>query len=176
MEWGTIADWVSAFGGVLAVIAAFVAWNVSQRLLGIEQERDARRSEEAAREQAELVYALGAKLPDRDDDETWAIALYNGSTKPVFDVRVESQRLDGSQANAPLKLGALPPGRYVVPSHPQFHWGSLVDLERTDERVDYLIKGKGTAMIQRVCFRDAARTEWELENGTKLISSKPDGS
>ena len=171
MEWGTLADWVSAIGGVLAVIAALVAWRVSQRLLAVEQERDERRNVEAVRGQAELVYVLGAMLPDRNDDERWAIALYNGSTKPVFDVRVESQRLDGSTTNAPLKLGALPPGRFVVPSHPRYHWGNLLDLDRTDEQVDYLIKGKGATMIRKVRFCDAARREWELENGTRLISS-----
>jgi hypothetical protein len=152
----------------LAVGAALVAWRVSQRLLDVEQRRDARREELAFREQAELFFVVGAKLPDRDDTETWAIALYNGSTKPIFDVRVESQRLDGSAANPVLKLGAVPPGRFVVPSHPTYHWGSLIDLDRTDERIDYLLKGKGTSMIQRVCFRDAARRQWELENGTGL--------
>lgn len=110
MQWGSVADWVAALGGVLAVVAAVVAWHVSQRLLELERERDRVRAAAATRAQAELVFVLGAKLSQRGDDEAWGIYLYNGSDKPIYGVHVESQRIGGGGLNPPLSIGALPPG------------------------------------------------------------------
>lgn len=171
MDWGSLADWVGALGGLLAVVAAVVAWAVSKRLLDVEERRDRKADAAAHREQAELTFVLGAKLPERPADQTWSIFIYNGSNKPIYDIRVESQRLDGSTDNHEMKLGALPPGRFAVPSHPTFYWGSPIDLDRTPEPIDYLVKGKGLGMIKRVTFRDAERNKWELTNGTELKSA-----
>ncbi|MBK0422646.1 hypothetical protein JD292_11245 [Leucobacter sp. CSA2] len=144
-------------------------------MLTVEEQRD--RDAEAlrrtaadaqAREQAGLVFVLGAKLPDRSRDEEWALFLFNGSSKPVFDVCVESQRLSGGVQNHSLNLGALPPGQFVVPSDPTYHWGTLTDLSLSPERVHLLVKGKGTKMIVRVNFRDAQGLRWTLEEGTGL--------
>lgn len=165
---GSLAEWVGSIGGILAVIAAFVAWRVSSRLLAVEQKRDEDRKKAIEREQAELVFALGARLSQRENEESWAIFLYNGSTKPIYDVKVYSQRLDGSVQNRPLELGALPPGRFVVPSHPKYHWGALIDLDRSNEAPDFLVKGKGQKMITEVAFIDSAGKEWCLSGGTKL--------
>lgn len=175
MEFGSLADWVAGIGGFLAAIAAVVAWLVNRRMLIVEQVRDARADERERRElyrekreQAGLVFVLGAKLPERQKGEDWAIYLFNGSNKPVYNVRVESQRLDGSAANYPLEIGALPPGRFVVPSHPRFHWGALVDLSLANEQVDFLVKGKGKEMIISMEFVDADGDAWELKGGTAI--------
>ena len=116
---------------------------------------------------------MGAVLPKRSEDEKWAIFILNGSSKPIYDVLVESQRAgSGGSAsptqNAPLRLGAVPTGSYVVPSHPKFKWGNLLNLDRTNEQVDLLVKGKGNEMITRVTFRDASRRSWELVDGHTL--------
>ena len=158
MNIGSLAEWVGSIGGILAVIAAFVAWRVSSRLLTVEQKRDEDRKKAIEREQAELVFALGARLSQREDKESWAIFLY----------KVYSQRLDGSVQNRPLELGALPPGRFVVPSHPKYFWGALIDLDRSNEAPDFLVKGKGQKMITEVAFVDSAGKEWCLSGGTKL--------
>lgn len=175
MEFGSVADWLAGIGGFLAAIAAVVAWQVNRRMLIVEEERDARADERERRElyrekreQAGLVFALGAKLPDRPKGEDWAIYLFNGSTKPVYNVRVESQRLNGSAANYPLEIGALPPGRFVVPSHPKFHWGALADLSLANEQVDFLVKGKGKEMITSMAFADADGDHWALAGGTAI--------
>ncbi|NWN87418.1 MAG: hypothetical protein HLX51_02575 [Micrococcaceae bacterium] len=175
MDFGSLADWVGAIGGFLAAFAAVVAWRVNRRMLTVEQQRDeqqeARQRYEnyiEKREQAGLVFSLGAKLPERDNDESWAIYLFNGSAKPVYNVRVESRRLDDSRANYPLEIGALPPGRWVVPSHPKFHWSSLVDLSLTPEPVNFLVKGKARGMITSMTFKDAAGEQWHLDSGTTI--------
>ena len=168
MEWGSLADWVGALGGLLAVLAAVVAWAVSKRLLDVEERRDKKADAAARREQAELIFVLGAKLPGRPADQTWSIFIYNGSSKPIYDICVESQRLDGSSDNREMKLGALPPGRFVIPSHPAYYWGSPIDLDRSPETIEYLVKGKGLGMIKQATFRDAERNKWELTNGTGL--------
>lgn len=168
MQWGTVADWVGALGGLLAVVAAVVAWAVSRRLLQVEERRDAKADSSARREQAELVFVLGAKLLGRTPESSWSIFVYNGSNKPIYDICVQSQRLDGSASNHPLNLGALPPGRFAVPSHPTFHWGNPIDLEQNPEPIDYLVRGKGLQMIQEVTFSDATRAPWSLAGGTEL--------
>lgn len=120
------------------------------------------------------MFALGAKLPGRDEVEPWAIFLYNGSSKPIYDVRIESQKVDGSSANHLLTLGAVPPGQFVIPSHPQYHWGALIDLNMKPEDTQLLVKGKGAKMITRVRFADASRQEWELNGGNRLVESATD--
>lgn len=67
MEMGTWADWVSAIGGLLAVIAAVISWKVSDRALQVQQDQNEREKEEQRldmvrrrREQASLVVAFGA--------------------------------------------------------------------------------------------------------------------
>ncbi|WP_143275870.1 hypothetical protein [Brevibacterium yomogidense] len=172
---GSLAEWVGSIGGILAVIAAFVAWRVSSRLLTVEQKRDEDRKKAdddrkkaIEREQAELVFVLGARLTQRGKEEEWAIFLYNGSTKPIYNVKVDSQRLNGSSENPSLELGALPPGRFVVPSHPEYGWGALIDLDRSNEAADFLVKGKGQTMITEVAFADSAGKKWCLSGGTKL--------
>ncbi|MBL3700609.1 hypothetical protein D3228_13315 [Leucobacter luti] len=172
---------MGGLGGFLAAAAAVVAWRVNKRMLLVEEARDAKltgREREAQerrrREQAALVFALGAKLPQRGSDETWAIYLFNGSDKPVYNVRVESQRLSGGVANHALELGAVPPGRFVVPSHPTYHWGSLIDLSLLPEPVDLLVKGKGKGMITQVGFVDADGASWVLRSGTELAEGAGD--
>lgn len=174
MEMGTWADWVSAIGGLLAVIAAVISWKVSDRALHLQQEQNNREKEEQQRdkvrrrrEQASLVVALGAKLPQRGSDEQWSLFLYNGSERPVFDVVVESQHLKGGMKNHTLELGILPPGTFVVPSHPQYHWGSLINLDHADEQVEYLVKGEGMKMVTSMSFVDADGTSW-VRQGREL--------
>lgn len=169
-----MADWLTAAGGFLAVFAAVVAWRVSARLLDREERRERKASIAAKRAQAELIFVMGAKLPDRDGAEQWGLFLVNASSKPVFEVVVESQKLDGSATNRPLHLGALPPGKFVVASHPTYYWGSLLEYERLTERVDLLVKGKGREMVQSVDFLDSTRQPWRLVNGTQLSEPSPE--
>lgn len=170
-----MADWVSGLGGVLAVIAAVVAWRVSEKLLAVEQGRDRHASLAASRAQAELVFAIGAKLPQREPGEQWALYLVNASTKPVYDVCVRSQKVDGSGPNPSLKLGALPPGKFVVPTHPKYLWGALIDYERITEPVEFVVRGKGNQMVQSLEFRDAKRRSWTLPNGTEMTPASAAG-
>lgn len=168
LELGSLAEWIGGIGGFLAAGAAVVAWRVNQRMLSVEERRDLAAQMVQAREQAGSVFVLGAKLPGRTPEQQWAIYLYNGSSKPIFDICVESQRLTGKTQNHVLRLGALPPGQFVVPSHPSFHWGSLIDLALAPEQVDLLVKGNGNKMIVRVDFKDAQGRKWSLSEGTNL--------
>ncbi|MDR6939904.1 hypothetical protein [Arcanobacterium hippocoleae] len=171
-EMGSLADWISAVGGLLAVIAASMSWKSSQRMLNIEQNRDSKRALAMRREQAELVFAVGACLPNRDKSEQWAIYIYNGSTKPIFDIKIESQKLDGRAPNKPLALSVIPPGQFVVPSHPVYHWGTLVDLSLKPEIVDLLVKGKGAGMITRFEFADSSHQIWTIGAAGQLHSKQ----
>ncbi len=168
MDWGSVAEWVSAVGGFLAVVAACIAWGVSKNLLEVEKDRDQQLAAAKHREQAELVFALGAKLRGRPESEAWSIFLVNASSKPIYDVTVHSQHLGTRVKNPPLKLGALLPGRFIAPSHPQYKWGPLIDYDRLDEGVELLLRGKGMKMITSVEFMDASRVWWQLLEGTEI--------
>ncbi|MGO1594145.1 MAG: hypothetical protein ACTHW1_07675 [Ancrocorticia sp.] len=171
MEVGSLGDWLSALGGLLAVVAAVVAWRVSAKLLTLEQSRDNKASLAARRSQAELVFAVGAALPQRGAQSKWAVYIVNASAKPVYDMIVHTQKLDGSAQNADLKLGAVPPGRFIVPSHQTYHWDTLHDYDRIDEPVELLVKGKGNQMVTCVEFLDATRVPWKLNNGTEIVEA-----
>lgn len=168
MELGSVADWVGAIGGLLAVGAAVVAWLSSRQMLALEKQREDRGLRESEREQAELVLAIAAFLPDREGAERWAIYVYNGSTKPVFDVSIESQQLDGVTANRPVKIGVLPPGRFVVPINPKYRWGSLLNVDESPEQIELLVKGEGTKLITKLEFTDVHRNKWEVIEGLLL--------
>ena len=42
---GTLADWVGAIGGLLAVVAAVVSWKTSEKVVKLEEKRDREREE-----------------------------------------------------------------------------------------------------------------------------------
>ena len=67
--------------------------------------------------------------------------------------------------NATCEIGLLPPGRYIMPADAQYHWGALVNLDRCEEEVDLLVKGKGKKMITEMRFSDYRRHNWCLKDG-----------
>ena len=166
---GSIADWVGAIGGLLAVVASVLAWKssdrINKRMLALEEKRETDKRRLQIRGQAESIFAAGVKLPDRDGAGRWGIYLFNGSDQPIFDITVESNRLDSGMRNATCEIGLLPPGRYIMPADAQYHWGALVNLDRCEEEVDLLVKGKGKKMITEMRFSDYRRHNWCLKDG-----------
>lgn len=162
MEIGSLADWFSAIGGVLAVVAAVVAWRVSAHALELERVREERAAACRHREQAELVYAIGALLPERDKGERWAVLMCNSSDKPIYNVVINTVPKNGEERR-PVQLGALPPGKYVIPStNTSFQWENLHDYSLFTERVEFT-KGKGANVVSTVEFQDAHRVTWVFE-------------
>lgn len=182
MEFGTLAEWSAAIVALGALAASLGSWwvskrmeRVSSRMLDLEDERFVRdrdleqaRSLHEERDQASRVFVLGAHLPDRPAAERWGFYIVNGSDRPVYRVRVESQRLDGRSENHVLELHPLPPGTFAVPGHEKFHWGELVDFARSPERISLLVKLKGKRMVTRVHFVDARGVAWCLDDGVDL--------
>lgn len=166
---GSIADWVGAIGGLLAVVASVLAWKssdrINKRMLALEEKRETDKRRLQIRGQAESIFAAGVKLPDRDGAGRWGIYLFNGSDQPIFDITVESNRLDSGMRNATCEIGLLPPGRYIMPADAQYHWGALVNLDLCEEEVDLLVKGKGKKMITEMRFSDYRRHNWCLKDG-----------
>lgn len=168
MGLGSVADWVGAVGGLLAVIAATVSWRTSERLVNLEDNRDRKEELAVQRDQAEHVSVIGVKIPNRDHAEKYGIMVFNGSKAPIFEITIESQKINQSAANPPLKLATLPPRQFLIPSHPQYKWGSVIDQKAQQEEVELFAKGKAGDMITGVTFTDASFRQWELVNGRKL--------
>lgn len=170
MDVGSLADWVGAIGGVLAVFAAVVSWQTSEKVVKLEEKRDRERETESERRQAEHVAVVGVQCPDFPEEERYAILVVNGSDAPIYDIRIESQKADKSCDNPPLVLAVLPPGKFLIPAHPQYHWGSVIDQDVAHRNLNMMTKGKAGEMITRVSFVDAASREWELVRGRELRS------
>ena len=175
MDAGSLADWVGAVGGLLAVFAAVVSWQTSEKVVKLEEKRDRERESAAERRQAEHVTVVGVQCPDAPQEERYAILVVNGSDAPIYDIRVESQRADKSSANPPLDLAVLPPGKFVIPAHPTYNWGSVIDQDVAHMRLNMMTKGKAGEMITRVSFVDAASRKWELVRGRELRRADPSG-
>lgn len=168
MDWGSVAEWVGALGGVLAVFAAVVSWLTSLKIVKLEEKRDSERRIADERNQAELVTVIGVMRPESQKLEQYGIMVINGSNAPIYEVTIESQKADKSAANPELKLSVLPPGRYVIPAHPTYKWGSVIDQDAQQDKLDMMSKGRGGEMITHVTFVDAASREWELVRGREL--------
>lgn len=168
MDVGSIADCVGAVGGLLAVAAAIVSWQTSEKVVKLEQKRDQERQVEAERRQAEHVAVVGVHCPDTPEGEQYAIMVVNGSDAPIYDIRVESQKANKSRDNPVLELAVLPPGKFVIPAHPKFHWGSIIDQEVAQMKLNMMAKGNAGEMITHVSFADAASRKWELVRGREL--------
>ena len=175
MDWGSVADWVGAIGGLLAVSAAVVSWWTSEKVVKLEEKRDRERELAAERRQAEHVTVVGVQCPDAPREERYAILVVNGSDAPIYDIRVESQRADKSCDNPPLDLAVLPPGKFVIPAHPTYNWGSVIDQEVAQIKLNMMTKGKAGEMITHVSFVDAASRKWELVRGRELRSADSSG-
>ena len=76
---GSIADWVGAIGGLLAVIASVLAWRssdrINKRMLALEEKRAENKKRLQIRGQAESIFAAGVNLPERDGVGRWGIYL-----------------------------------------------------------------------------------------------------
>lgn len=170
MDVGSLADWVGAVGGLLAVAAAIVSWQTSEKVVKLEQKRDQERQVEAERRQAEHVAVVGVHCPDAPRGERYAILVVNGSDAPIYDIRIKSQKADKSCENPQLKLAVLPPGKFVIPPHPTYIWGAVIDQDAAHMKLNMMAKGDGGEMITHVSFADAASRKWELMRGRELRS------
>lgn len=170
MDVGSLADWVGVVGGLLALSAAYGSWKTSEKVVKLEQKRDRERELEAERRQAEHVAVVGVKCPDAPQEEQYAILVVNGSDAPIYDIRVESQKANKSCDNPVLVLAVLPPGKFVIPAHPKFKWGSVIDQDVAHMKLNMMAKGNGGEMITHVSFADAASRKWELVRGRELRS------
>lgn len=170
MDVGSLADWVGAVGGLLAVAAAIVSWQTSEKVVKLEQKRDQERQVEAERRQAEHVAVVGVHCPDAPRGERYAILVVNGSDAPIYDIRIKSQKADKSCENPQLKLAVLPPGKFVIPPHPTYIWGAVIDQDAAHMKLNMMAKGDGGEMITHVSFADAASRKWELVRGRELRS------
>lgn len=93
VEWGTVPDWVAAFG----TLAAFA---VALRLLF--KELEARREYEAdrRRDQARLVAAWTFHP---GEEEWFSIVVHNGSDQPIYEVKFTMVQPGSTYASDPIR-------------------------------------------------------------------------
>lgn len=167
MEYINIVSVVIAFCAfVTSVFASYTAHKMRQVSDGMfKLERN--RFEGERREQASRVYAIAYKPPTGG---LWGLYVVNDSNKPVYDVQIKSQWVDGSnRPNPDLKLMMLPPGRFIISPcekwwdnpkffHPDHHTGELLTY----------FGNNGKKMVTYTRFTDSDGTQWEREDGVTL--------
>jgi hypothetical protein len=173
MDVGTLADWVGALGGLLAVSAAYGSWKTSEKVVKLEHKRDREREAESERRQAEHVAVVGVLRPDAPKEEQFAILVVNGSGAPIYDICIESQKADKSRDNPRLKLAVLPPGKFVIPTDRKYIWGDVIDQDVAHMKLNMMAKGNAGEMITHVTFTDASSRRWQLQNGRVLKPVEP---
>ena len=123
MDWGSVADWVGAIGGLLAVSAAVVSWWTSEKVVKLEEKRDRERELAAERRQAEHVTVVGVHCPDAPHEEQYGILVVNGSDAPIFKICVKSQKANNKKnLNRDLELAS--PWQVCNLCSPGVHVGS----------------------------------------------------
>ena len=171
MDVGSVADWVGAIGGLLAVFAAVVSWWTSEKVVKLEEKRDRERELAAERRQAEHVTVVGVHCPNAPHEEQYGILVVNGSDAPIFKICVKSQKANNKKnLNRDLELAVLPPGKFVICAHPEYMWGPVIEQETARMRLNIMTKGNAGEMITHVSFVDAASRKWELVRGRELRS------
>lgn len=173
--WEPVAQILGALSGIGAAIAAILSWSTAKELNRIEAERDAKQARAAECYQAEHVAVVGVHYPDTPEGKQYAIMVVNGSDAPIYDIRVESQKANKRYDNPVLELAVLPPGKFVIPAHPQFHWGDPIDQDAAQMKLNMMAKGNAGEMITHVSFADAASRKWELVRGRELRRAASSG-
>lgn len=169
MDVGTLADWVGAVGGLLAVSAACGSWKASEKVVKLEYKRDRERELAAERRQAEHVTVVGVHCPDAPHEEQYGILVVNGSDAPIFKICIKSQKANNKKKpNRDLELAVLPPGKFVIRAHPEYVWGPVIEQEAARMKLNIMTKGNAGEMITHVSFVDTASQKWELVRGREL--------
>lgn len=168
MDVGSLADWVGAVGGLLAVAAAIVSWQTSEKVVKLEQKRDQEREVEAERRQAEHVAVVGVECEEGSDSKRYGLLIVNGADTPVYDVHIESQWANGAGTNLPLDLVIVPPGRFIIFIEGG-KWGVLLNQDTVRSKTSVIAKGTGGKMVTRVTFSDSSSKRWELREGRTLV-------
>jgi hypothetical protein len=119
-EWGTVPDWVTALGTILAFLVAL-------RLLA--KELAAHHEAEEDRRRAQVRLVAGWVTPPRPDPQAPAnfvfdLVIRNASEEPIYDLNAVMVPPNGPHANDPeaapptvgaarIQRGTLPPDEYV---------------------------------------------------------------
>jgi hypothetical protein len=96
-EWGTVPDWVTAFG----TVAAFA---VALRLLAKELAARQEQEEDRRRAQARLVNAwpgVRSRRSDGGEEYAYFAVVKNNSDEPIYDVYTTAAPMDGRFASDP---------------------------------------------------------------------------
>lgn len=168
MDVGTLADWVGALSGVIAVSAAYGSWKASEKVVKLEHKRDSEREMAAERYQAERLAVVGVECEEGSDSKSYGLLIVNGADAPVFDVHIESQLANGKGTNLPLDLVIVPPGRFII-FIKSGKWDVLLDQDTVRSKTSVIAKGAGGKMVTCVTFSDSSSKRWTLREGRTLV-------
>lgn len=168
---GSAAEWVSAIATVGALGAAVAAGRTAKSLYDIERKRDLEQSEAAARADAAQVHAWTASWYDERDSRTDGLVITNGSNRPVFGMRVESQGYR-QERKAPLALTIVPPGEYFVKeTGDNYHWGFPEFVSELGGVLRPIMKND-TWRVTSLQFTDINEVRWRREDGRLVGTSR----
>lgn len=149
LDVGTLPEWVTSVGGLLALLFAARAARTAGRLLVVEQQRDSLQAEEREQRQAAKVTAWWGRLEDAQ-----GVFLKNSSDSAVYNATITlADEFHGLLRSA--VVGTLPPS-----SEPQFRSCSTLQWQGIPELADTRLE---------LGFTDAQSKHW-LRNGEGQLS------
>jgi hypothetical protein len=106
------SDWLGAFADSFSAVGTVGAFLVGFMLLRREHRREAERSEDARRVQAERISAWVEMFRKADGDRELAFHIHNASDMPIYEVELPMPAY-GEEEQRSEFIGLVPPGRTV---------------------------------------------------------------
>ncbi len=111
------SDWLSAFADAFSAIGTVGAFLIGFLLLRREQRREADRTEDERRAQAERISAWVELSRKVDGSRELAFHIHNASAMPIYEVELPLPARGDEDAGSEF-VGLVPPGQTVLRSAP----------------------------------------------------------
>ncbi|MFG1642649.1 hypothetical protein ACGFMK_20350 [Amycolatopsis sp. NPDC049252] len=147
-DWAGLGQW---FGGLGALIAAWVAL----RIASDERRREGRRDAERLRVQA--YYIVGGVVAS-DGSRGVQVFVRNTGPEPVVNVDIVALHVDGRSDNLIVECAPTAARRHVL--LPGEEWQTWVKPTKEDLTSDLLLKVMDVGPVPEFTFDDLAETRW----------------
>ena len=171
VEFGSVADIVTALTAIGALVAAILGAKHAGRLFAVEAKRD---EDSAARErqaQASQVFAWVASRIVDDEAVAYGAVVVNSSEQAIYDVTARVTGANGVERR-PITLTILPPGAYYLEEREDaFGWDFASRLRSFEEEIRPVTKSKKRS-ITGMAFRDSSNLTWRRDESGMLMPTE----
>lgn len=171
VQLGSLADIITAFTAIGALIAAILGAKHAGGLFAVEAKRDEGAAARERQGQASQVFAWVASRIVDDEAKAYGAVVVNSSAQAIYDVTVRVTGASGAERR-PIELTILPPGAYYLEESAEaYGWEFASRLRSFDEEIRPVTKSKKRT-IAGMRFRDSSNLTWVRDETGILISGE----